>query len=124
VRHLLTQLGNGAQRFFLFDFDATNLGILYDTTTGSLTANGIAYQQVYDWLVGRSVSALTLDNAGTYRLSVTGVNGFVAQVIWNPSTSVKVTPSATFRQYRDLSGVVHAFSGSIVVSSDPILLQN
>jgi hypothetical protein len=124
VRHLLTQLGNGAERFFLFDFDATNLGILYDTTTGSLTANGIAYQQVYDWLVGRSVSALTLDNAGTYRLSVTGVNGFVAQVIWNPSTSVKVTPSATFRQYRDLSGVVHAFSGSIVVSSDPILLQN
>jgi hypothetical protein len=96
------------------------------------TAAGIAYGQVYDWLVGATASpcspAADVNNPGNYvwTCGVVSSAGKQELAVWyyspgeNETTSY--TPGSQFTHYQDLAGVTHTVSSPITITAEPILL--
>jgi hypothetical protein len=43
-------------RFYWYSYEDPNTGKLFDIGTGKLTKAGVAYQQVYNWMLGKTMS--------------------------------------------------------------------
>ena len=98
-----------------------------------------AYSNVYNWMVGSSVPACTLNSDGTnpsslYICTTTLANGVAAQVMWDISSSMycsgSICPtinqpvSSSYLSYVDLAGNKTSISGqSVPVGVKPILVQ-
>jgi len=106
---------------------------------GSLETNnhqasevGIAYSQVFNWLVDRTASPCS--NSGTlWTCALTGPSGYQAEITWDASqtcangtcTSSNQTVASTYVEYRDLAGNSTTISNQTVpVGLKPILLEN
>ena len=99
----------------------------------SLTEAGIAYQQVYNWMVGRSMtSPCALTTKTIWNCTLTAPGGYQGLVVWDTSQTCNPTCGTNsysvgvqFRQYRDLSGNVTQITGnSVPVGIKPILVEN
>jgi hypothetical protein len=121
------------QKFYLFGFDYSNRGYLFDVDTGQLTANATAYQQIYLWTVGAFSSAPCSANGTVWTCSFTRSAGYQAQAVWDSSqnclngcTFSSYTAPSQFTQYQDLSGNVTTIttSATVQIGSNPILLEN
>jgi len=89
-------------------------------------AAGIAYGEVYDWLLGAAVSPCSNSN-NIYTCSITESGSTPAQAAWYYSTNENLTISysvpGTFAHYRDLAGNTNTISGGVVtLGPEPILL--
>ena len=102
-------------------------------TGGVLTPVGIAYDQVYDWLVGRTLSSPCSNNGSVWTCTMTGSGGYQAEIIWDSSqtcaagicTASNQTASSTYLEYKDLAGNSFAITNQTVpVGLKPILLDN
>ncbi len=121
------------QRFYWYAYDYPE-GELYDPASGQLDEAGVAYGQVYSWMVGAVPTAPCAANGSIYTCAFTRPGGYQALAIWDSSltcsggicqTSDFPIPSG-FVQYRDLSGALTPVSSgqSIPVSVKPVLLEN
>ncbi|HEY6292350.1 MAG TPA: tectonin domain-containing protein [Terriglobia bacterium] len=101
-------------------------GQLQSDSAGTLNATGVAYNQVYDWLVGASFgSPCASDSNSTWTCPITRSGGYQGLVIWNAMGSSRYTPASTYRQLRDLAGNTTRLSGgTITVGLEPVLLEN
>jgi hypothetical protein len=100
-----------------------NWGSLWSPTDG-LRAAGVAYGQVYQWMVGATMTqpvVLTKDQTWTVRFSRPG--GYESLAIWNTGTTTTYTPDAKYKQYRDLVGKVTPITGAVTIGAAPILLE-
>jgi uncharacterized protein (TIGR03437 family) len=69
------------------------------------TKAGVAYSQLFNWLVGASIAKPCSGIAnGTWSCSFTRPGGYVAQAVWNTQGYINYTPGLGFIQYRDLAG--------------------
>jgi hypothetical protein len=110
----------------------TNVSGQIENANGTPNEGGIAYNQLFDWLVGRVPSACT--QSGTiWTCQMTGSSGYQAEIIWDDSqtcnngqctTSNQTAPSwAT--QYRDIAGnVTQITAGTVPVGLKPIIVEN
>ncbi|MGC2365868.1 MAG: cellulase family glycosylhydrolase, partial [Candidatus Sulfotelmatobacter sp.] len=136
-RFYLIQLGGtaaskGFDKFYWYGWDYTDTGEFYDPNTGMLSPAGVAYQQIYNWSVGATMSSCT--PAGTqWTCTFSRAGGYQAEAIWDTSqgcangfcSTVSVIVPAEYVQYRDLAGNTTAIGGNTVpVGSKPILLEN
>jgi hypothetical protein len=97
-----------------------------DGTYGNNPAAGIAYGQVYDWLVGASFNSRcsTVGALWTCPIERASPSDYQALIVWNEdSTTTYLAPSG-FVQYRDLAGNTHVINGPISLGDAPILLEN
>jgi hypothetical protein len=90
------------------------------------TAAGIAYGQVYDWLLGATISPC-LNSGSIYTCAVTQSGGSSAQAAWyystNENLSISYSVPPTFGHYLDLAGNLNTISGGVVLlGAEPILL--
>jgi hypothetical protein len=97
-----------------------------ETDAGAPTKAGIAFNQVYAWLVGAEMSqpcSSALD--GTWTCLLTRPGRYSALAIWNTQGSKSYTPTATYVDFRDLAGnTVKITKGEpITISAKPILLE-
>jgi len=102
------------------------------TGNGCLASTGTAYDQVFNWMVGASMSACTV-NGTVYTCNFTRPGNYSAQAVWD-SAQTCINGSCTFRTYsypasmtdsRDLQGNTIALSGGTVqIGLKPILLEN
>jgi hypothetical protein len=136
-RFYLIQLGGttaskGFDKFYWFGWDYTNTGGLYNPTTGTLTSSGIAYEQIYNWTVGATLSPCTA-NGTLWSCGITRPGGYQALAIWDTSQScakgvcsiLSITVDPVYMQYGDLAGNTSVIVNNIVpVSLKPILLQS
>ena len=102
----------------------------------SLTEAGIAYQQVYNWMVGRSMTSpcsLTSPTGTIWNCTLTAPGGYQGLVVWDTSescsngtcTTHSYSVGAQYLQYRDLSGNIYQISGnSVQIGIKPILVEN
>ncbi len=121
-------------RLYWYAYDNQSHGTLYDLTTRQLNAGGVAYQQVYNWMVGATVSACSASNGSVYTCAITRNNGaYQALAVWDSSqscasgcTTSNYTPPSGYLSYKDLAGNTTPFSAgqTIAISAKPILLQN
>jgi hypothetical protein len=92
------------------------------------TTAGIAYGQVYNWLVDAAISPCTnSSNVWTCALIRSGIYRGLA--VWFYSADENGTTSYTppddkFVQYRDLAGNVTPVNGTITIGPQPILLES
>jgi len=96
------------------------------------TAAGVAYGQVYDWLVNSSISpcspAPDPNNPGNYTWSCSIVNSAKQQelAVWyyspDESGTSSYTPGSQYTHYQDLTGASYTVSSPITLTAAPILL--
>jgi hypothetical protein len=97
-----------------------------ETDAGAPTQAGIAFNQVYAWLVGAAISQpCSSASDGTWTCSLTRPGGYTALAIWNTQGSKSYTPSATYEEFRDLAGntVKITEGGPITIGAKPILFE-
>ncbi|HEY6769283.1 MAG TPA: hypothetical protein VI386_31445 [Candidatus Sulfotelmatobacter sp.] len=109
-------------------------GVAGNIETGNRTpdAAGVAYNQVYNWLLGRLPDPCT-QNGKVWSCGMTGAANYQAEIIWDDSqtcsggnctTSVQPLPSWVTNA-RDLTGnQVSITNGTIPVGLKPIILEN
>jgi hypothetical protein len=96
-----------------------------ETTSGAPTQAGLAYQEVYNWLVGTTPSPCT--NSNNIWSCAVGRN----LIVWNEAgtctgtvcTTVSYTAPVGYAKYVNLSGTVTAINGSIALSALPIMME-
>jgi hypothetical protein len=97
-----------------------------ETDAGVPTQAGIAFNQVYAWLVGAAMSQpCSSASDGIWTCSLTRPGGYSALAIWNTQGSKSYAPSATFEDFRDLAGNVVKITKreQITIGAKPILLE-
>jgi hypothetical protein len=132
-------LSNGVQRLYWYQWNNAGHGTLWlpDPNTpsnpGTLLPPGVAYAQVYNWLVGTTLTSPCTATGTVWTCQLTGASGYVAEAIWDTSQSCSAGACSTsnmsvpsqFVKYRDLDGGTTAITGSTVpVGAKPILLEN
>jgi uncharacterized protein (TIGR03437 family) len=85
------------------------------------TAPGLAYNQLFIWLVGASATQPCSGfSNGTWVCSFTRSEGYVAQAVWNTQGGATYTPGPQFVQFRDLAGNTTAISAGTTLNVGPI----
>jgi N-acetylglucosamine-6-sulfatase len=90
------------------------------------TAAGLAYGQVYNWLVGATIAEPCAGDANnTWTCKLTRSGNYVAQAVWNTQGPFSYTPGAGFTQFRDLSGAITPLAPgtSVTIGAKPILIE-
>ena len=90
------------------------------------TAAGLAYNQVFNWVVGATISQPCSGAAnGTWTCTLARPNGYIAQAAWNTQGSASYTPGPGYAQYRDLAGntMPIAAGASIPIGAKPVLVE-
>jgi hypothetical protein len=131
-RQFLSILSTPVQRFYLFNFNNNNEGNLWNMASGSMTANGDAYNLYYNWLVGSTMTSpcqQQASNNAVWSCTFTKPQGYEAQAIWSTSTppgnSIAVSVAPQFVQYRDIYGHVYPIQNrQVQVGYTPIWLEN
>jgi hypothetical protein len=96
-----------------------------ETDAGAPNDAGVAFNQVYGWLVGAVMSQPCSGAAsGTWTCSITRSKNYRAQAVWSQSSN-SYSPDAAFTDYRDLAGnIVKINQGSsVTIGAKPILLE-
>jgi hypothetical protein len=121
-RYIVLTWAKGVQKLIWYSYDNASWGTLH--ASGGLTAGGIAYSQVYHWLVGNTMQGCAQDSNGTWACKLSGSNGYSAKILWNPSKTISYYVSG-LTSIRSLSGALSSVSGSYVsVGAKPILVAN
>src|SRR4030095_1682885 len=125
AQRLLLTLSRGVERSYWYQWDNTDWGTLWTSTSGASKA-GVAFSQVYNWIVGSTLSSACVKDATTltWKCSFTRADGVKTLAVWNAATSVSFAVPTEYTSYRDLAGNTFSVSGSTVgVGYNPILLM-
>ena len=122
ARQFLVQLSAGVSRFYWYAWNDTATGTLWTTSSGIQPA-AVAYGQVYNWIVGATISnPCTMASNSTWTCTLTRSGGYQAVAIWNSAATTSYTPATQYKQYRDLAGHTNSVNGSVAIGYNPILL--
>lgn len=124
ARMYLLHWSLGVERFYWFTWSHYATGAIWDKTTGKLTKAGVAYRQVYDWLVGATQTAPCAEKNGIWTASYTRPGGYQAQAVWSAAGSTAYVVPPQFIRARDLEGSTLTLSNhSLTLTPKPILLE-
>lgn len=95
-----------------------------ETGSKTPTAAGLAYDHIYQWLVGATFTTpCASDSNATWTCGLTRAGGYQAQAVWNTNGATSYNPPSQFTQFRDLQGNVVPISGPVTIGIKPILLE-
>jgi hypothetical protein len=122
ARTYLLHWSSGISRLYWYQWD-------YDKPNSRLkgTPAAMAYQQVFKWLIGATMSPCSRSHSDVYRATYTCdlMRGETkTRVVWSAAGSSEYTISADYTTYEDLSGNSHAIGGTtVMIGIMPILLK-
>ncbi|HSY63727.1 MAG TPA: cellulase family glycosylhydrolase [Terriglobales bacterium] len=126
-------------RLFWFSWSDPGLGTLWvpdphnPGAPGTLLKPGIAYQQVYNWIVGTTINQQCSPNGTIWTCGFTRPDGYVAEAVWDTSetcqngvcTTKPYNVGSEYVRYLTVSGDSIPINGSTVpVGAQPIFLEN
>ena len=137
ARFVLMHWLEQTDRFYWYQWDST-AGTLWlpsanFTGKGTLLKPGIAYREIYRWMVGFNVNQSCTTNKTVWACNLNGPGGYLGQIVWDAAqtchnfvcTHSDYTFDPTYTQYTTLYGAVIPLKGSTVqIGYLPILLQN
>ncbi len=94
--------------------------------TGGPTAAGLAYTEVYHWLVGATIDQPCSGAPdGTWTCSLMRPGGYVAKVVWSTKGPGTFTPGSGYSDVRDLSGSTTPIpsGGTVPIGPRPVLVE-
>jgi|HubBroStandDraft_6_1064221.scaffolds.fasta_scaffold17050_4 hypothetical protein len=140
ARMYLLQWSESIARFYWYQWNNKRDGILWTPDpnnpagAGTVLAPGVAYGQVYQWLVGTVMSQACSSSGPVWTCELTSTNGYQALAVWDASqscsngqcTTSNYSFSSQYVQYRDLAGNTTSITGqsSVPIGAKPILLEN
>jgi chitodextrinase len=133
ARFLPLSFSSGIERSIWYMWDGYDgqpqWGMLYNATIKQIQKTGIAYREVYKWLVDAAMEPCFL--TGTiYQCRLTRPGGYEGLMIWassdNPSYTTSFSVPDKYIQYRSLdsSKSSTAASSTLTLGMQPVLLEN
>jgi hypothetical protein len=133
ARWLILQASAGVQRAYWFMWDnggnPRGWGGMWDQNNG-INKAGIAYGEVYKWLVGATFSKPCSGDHDVWTCDLSRPGGYQARLVWNAAHSYdtratsKYSVDKLFTQMRDLDGGRAPISGgSVAIGSKVVLLE-
>jgi len=127
-RHYLSMLSTPVSQYYLFAFDSSNEGNLWDSGSASMTPNGVAYQLYYSWLVGATMTQPCqpyITGSSIWTCTFSRSSGYQAAAVWDANATVTVPVPTKYVQYRDLYGNVYPIHNhQVQIGYTPIWLEN
>ena len=136
--HLL-HAANGIARLYWFQWNDTTDGTLWipdpndPRAQGTIQKAGIAYQQIYNWMVGKTLPQGCSQSGTVWTCSISGPKGYVAEAVWDTAQNCSngtcthsiYKTGAPFIRYRDLDGgTTNIQGGTVPIGAKPSLLEN
>jgi polysaccharide biosynthesis protein PslG len=119
------------ERFYWYSYYDSNTGQLYDSDIGKLTKGGVAYQQVHDWMFGKTLTGCSADNT-IWTCTFITPTGYQGEAIWDTARTCSQGDCQTeqysvdkiYTHYRTLGGeTVSITNGEAPIGAKPILLE-
>ncbi len=125
ARFLVLSYTKGIQRSFWYGWEHFDWGTLYDRTTQQIRKPGIAYREVYNWMIGATFSPCTA-NGVVYQCDISRANGYQAKIIWSTGSTVGYTVPSGYVRLRTIDAQSSTISGgqTISVGMKPVLIEN
>jgi len=128
ARAYILNWASGVERLYWYDWDFNPIVRLHlvKEDNKTLTPAGVAYGEIYDWLVGARMDECHSDLRYTWTCQLTRDRDYQAWILWNPdrSSSFSVPEEWKVAQVRYLNGERRRFQGSKVeIGPTPILLE-
>lgn len=124
ARHYLLHWSAGVTRYYWYSWDNSGWGTLWDKSNGTHPA-GVAYGQVYNWMVGATMTQPCAIQSGTiWTCTLTRPNGYTGLVVWNTAGSSSYNAPGQYTTYRDLAGKSSSITGTLTIGPKPILLED
>jgi polysaccharide biosynthesis protein PslG len=121
AREFLVQWSSGVSRFYWYAWNNTAVGTLW--TSDGVQPAGVAYGQLYNWMVGATMSSpCTMASDSTWTCTFTRPGGYQALAIWNSATTSNYAPASQYKQYLDLGGNKSPVNGTVTIGYNPVLL--
>jgi len=98
-----------------------------ESDSTALTPAGVAYNQVYNWLVNAGIPQPSAGApSGVWTCTLEKPGGYKALVVWDVHGGGSYAPPAGYRRYRDLAGnaIVIEAGTKVTIGAKPILLEN
>jgi hypothetical protein len=128
ARSYLLQWSSQVSRLYWYAYDNNSWGTLWLANSGNpgkLTKAAYAYQAVYSWIVGATLTGPCSEASnGTWNCAFTRPGGYQALAVWNPTRSVQFGAPRQLQNYRTLDGQRGAFSGALTIGPTPLLLES
>jgi len=139
ARFYLVHRSLGIARFYWYQWNNQLWGALWKPDPhdprlpGTLLKPGIAYAQIYDWLVGARLNSACTAQGTVWTCGLSRPGGYHAEAIWDTAEScnqescdtVEYTVGANYRQYRTLDGdTVPITDSKVPIGIKPILVEN
>lgn len=128
ARSYLLHWSNSVSVLDWYAWDGYPWGALWYATpppsglTSGIDEAGVAYGQVYSWMVGAEMSTPCSANGTVWTCGLTKPGTSEALVVWNTAGDSSYTPAARFKKCQDLSGNIRALRNVITIGAKPILL--
>lgn len=129
----LLRWSSGVKRFYWYAWDTASWGTLCtvfnpstNSCTNPYTPQAIAYNEIYKWMVGATLTApCSMAADYTWSCHFTRPNGYEALAVWNSTVNVTYAADPKYTQMATLSGGKTAIpsSGLITVAYSPVLLE-
>ena len=149
ARFLVLQQSAGLDRVYWYRWDVGGSGYwgtLWDTVDtnpegcnlagtafggGFVCKPGLAYAQVYNWLLGATLATPCAASGTVYACGYSRSNGYQALIVWDTSqtcnagvcTTSSYSAAAQYKQYRDLDGNTNTISGNVPIGAKPVILE-
>jgi Glycosyl hydrolase catalytic core len=132
ARFYLLQLSESVTRFYWFGYDYENTGEFFDPTTRKLSSSGVAYEQLYGWVVGSTLTEPCSSSGSRWSCHLTLSDGSPATILWDTAescsdgvcTTTDIPVSSSFTLYEDLLGNAFAIVGhNVPIGLKPVLVH-
>jgi polysaccharide biosynthesis protein PslG len=131
ARYYLMHFSEGIVRFYWRGWEDSEGGLW--TPSAGVNEAGVAYQQMYSWLVGATLTKSCSPNGTVWTCNLSRSNGYAAQAVWDTSlscgngtcASAPFPAQSQYVRYRNIAGQVTEITGPTVpIGAKPILLEN
>ena len=132
ARYIVLSFSDGINRTVWYKYDGyegqPQWGTMFDATSKQMSKPGLAYQQVYKWIVGAKMDSCVLSGA-VYQCHLTRATPYEALIVWNVDTMdsqpATFTPPTGYTQYQTLDGTTTSFGAGaqVPIGMKPILLE-
>ena len=125
----LLHWSQGVERLYWYAYNNGTIGGLWiqekgnPSHPGRITKAGIAYGEVYNWIVGATMTRPCAQEGSLWTCSIAKANGAEAQILWSPEKEQSYTPKPAFTRMRDLDRKANPISGPIKIGPKPVLLD-
>lgn len=125
ARYLALSYSKGIQRSFWYGWEHFTWGSLFDRTTDQILKPGIAYREVYNWMIGSNFSPCTASGS-LYQCNIARANGYQAKMVWSTSGTLSYAVPTGYIRLKTIDAQSSTVTGgqSISVGMKPVLIEN